>query len=107
VTRKRKVIYPPSRSAKAAPAPNRMPINPPSLAVINLDAAMGRSDIFVGLRVSVPASAANPAETGVVERLVPGVIPAAMVRTESGKTRRVRTIDLAPVANPARAAAKE
>jgi hypothetical protein len=29
-----------------------------------------------------------------VESLVVGVIPAAMVRTEAGKTRRVRTVDL-------------
>ncbi len=107
MTRKRKVVYPPSRSSKAPPAPSRIPINPPSLAIINTAAAAGRSDIFVGLRVSVPASASNPAEAGVVERLVPGVIPAAMVRTESGKTRRVRTIDLVPLASPARVPGKE
>ena len=55
-----------------------------------------------------PAASPVPERTaGVVERLVPGVIPAAMVRTESGKTRRVRTIDLSPLANPARVPGKE
>jgi hypothetical protein len=36
-------------------------------------------------------------EAAVIERLASGVIPAAMVRTEAGKTRQVRTIDLEPL----------
>ena len=36
-------------------------------------------------------------EIAVIERLSNGVIPSAVVRTEAGKTRQVRTIDLEPV----------
>jgi len=42
-------------------------------------------------------------ELAVVESIVVGVIPAYMVRTEAGKTRRVRAVDierLAPSAPP-------
>ena len=38
-------------------------------------------------------------EIAVIEKLgTGGVIPSAIVRTEAGKTRQVRTIDLEPVA---------
>ena len=34
----------------------------------------------------------------VIERLAGGPIPSAVVRTEAGRARQVRTIDLAPIA---------
>jgi hypothetical protein len=34
----------------------------------------------------------------VIERFSTGAIPAAVVRTEAGRTRQVRTIDLQPIA---------
>ena len=37
-------------------------------------------------------------EAAVIEKLTSGVIPAALVRTEAGRTRQVRTIDLEPIA---------
>jgi hypothetical protein len=37
----------------------------------------------------------------VIERLGGSVVPAAAVRTEAGRTRQVRTIDLEPVAGDA------
>jgi hypothetical protein len=37
-------------------------------------------------------------EAAVIEKLTAGVIPAALVRTEAGRTRQVRTIDLEPIA---------
>ena len=37
-------------------------------------------------------------EEATIERLVAGVIPTAAVRTDGGGTRRVRTIDLDPIA---------
>ena len=37
-------------------------------------------------------------EAAVVESLPGGVIPSALVRTEAGRTRRVRTIDLERIA---------
>ena len=36
-----------------------------------------------------------------IEKLTAGVIPAALVRTEAGRTRQVRTIDLEPIARDA------
>ena len=36
-------------------------------------------------------------ETAVIERLTGSVVPSAIVRTESGNTRQVRTIDLEPI----------
>ena len=37
-------------------------------------------------------------EAAVIEKMATGVIPAALVRTEAGRTRQVRTIDLEPIA---------
>jgi hypothetical protein len=96
VTRKRRVFYPPSRSSKGPPPVSRVPLNPPTLAVINPDAGLGRTDLAVGMRVTIQGSGADAGETAVVERLVGGVIPAAVVRTESGRTRRARMVDLVP-----------
>jgi len=55
------------------------------------------------MRVSILGTGLYAGEVAVVERIVAGVIPAADVRTEAGRTRRVRTIDLvrAPDASPA------
>lgn len=43
-------------------------------------------------------------ETAVIERLSTGVIPSALVRTDGGGTRQVRTIDLVPAGKEAPAA---
>jgi hypothetical protein len=37
-------------------------------------------------------------ELATIEKLASGAIPSAVVRTEAGRTRQVRTIDLEPVA---------
>ena len=101
MTRKRKVFYPPSRSSKgAAPAASTRVIPDPSVA-INRQAALGRSDIAVGASVRILGTGLYAGENAVVERLVGGVIPAAQVRTTSGRTRQVRTIDLEPVSQSA------
>jgi hypothetical protein len=98
VTRKRRVIYPPSRSSKG-PAPAYVPpVTPATVAVINKQAGLGQASIVVGMRVVIQGSGLYTGETAVVESLVPGVIPAAVVRTEAGKTRRIRTVDLIPAA---------
>lgn len=36
-------------------------------------------------------------ELATIDRLTAGVIPSAVVRTDAGRTRQVRTIDLEPV----------
>jgi hypothetical protein len=98
VTRKRKVFYPPSRSSKG-PAPVPQPIiTPATVARINVQAGRGRDEIVVGMRVTLVGTGLYAGETAVVESIAGGVIPAAVVRTEAGRTRHVRTIDLAPAA---------
>jgi hypothetical protein len=75
-------------AARAAQAASRV-------ATINLDAMTGRADIAQGSRVRI-GSGLYMDEFAIVESVIGGVIPAAVVRTESGATRRVRTIDLVP-----------
>ena len=52
------------------------------------------------MRVVIMGTGLYAGETAVVESLAGGVIPAANVRTEAGRTRRVRTVDLAPAPRP-------
>jgi hypothetical protein len=97
--RKRKVSYPPAKTAtKRAPAPVPDPsLERPNQATINLAAGMGRAGFRVGDRVRIDASGMHAGEMAVIERLSGGVIPSALVRTDGGRTRQVRTIDLVPV----------
>lgn len=102
--RKRKVTYPPAKTAtKRAPAPAPDPsFERPNLATINLAAGAGRAGLAVGDRVRIEGSGRYAGETGTIERLSSGVIPSALVRTDGGGTRQVRTIDLTPTdAKPA------
>lgn len=62
---------------------------------INLDAMKGRDHVQQGTRVQI-TSGLYAGEFAIVESVVGGVIPAAVVRTEAGKTRRARTVDLIP-----------
>jgi hypothetical protein len=97
--RKRKVNYPVAKTAtKRAPAPGSdASIVRPNLANIDLTAGAGRPGLTVGERVRIQASGLYSGEIAVIERLIGGPIPAALVRTEGDRTRRVRTIDLEPV----------
>ena len=69
------------------------------MATINLQAMTGRADIVPGTRVQI-TSGLFAGEFAMVESLVGGMIPAAVVRTEAGRTRRARTIDLVPTPAP-------
>jgi hypothetical protein len=103
MAKKRRQTYPPPRSSKG-PAPVYVPpVTPPTVAMINREASTGRTGIEVGMRVTITGTGLYSGETAVVESIAGGVIPAADVRTEAGRTRRVRTIDLIPA--PAAAAA--
>ena len=105
MVKKRRQTYPPPRSSKG-PAPAYVPpVTPPTVALINSQAGTGRSGIVVGMRVTILGTGLYAGETAVVESIVGGVIPAADVRTEAGRTRRVRTIDLVPAAGAATDAA--
>jgi hypothetical protein len=105
--RKRKVTYPPPKTAnRPAPAsglPTDTPYVRPTVATIDLNAGKGRAGLAVGGRVRIAGTGLYAGEIAIIEKLVTGVIPQAVVRTEAGKTRQVRTIDLEPVAPGAQA----
>ena len=94
--RKRKVTYPTPRNKKAPP-PSDVPEPTyvrPTVVAIDMRAAAGRRDLVIGDRVRIIGSGLYSGEAALVESLPGGVIPSALVRTEAGRTRRVRTIDL-------------
>lgn len=97
--KKRKVTYPVARTATrqvrgAGLLGDRAAYARSTLAEINLSALTGRKDISVGDRVRIGGGGLYAGELAVVDSLVGGLIPAAAVRTEAGKTRRVRAVDL-------------
>ena len=109
--RKRKVTYPVARTATKQPRSAGLPGDPgyvrSTVATINLAALDIRDDLKVGHRVRIGGGGLYAGEFAVVESILSGIIPAAMVRTEAGKTRRVRTGDLERVAAPAPSASAE
>lgn len=98
---KRRVNYPPAKTANRPPPPTGLPEDAPyvrpTVAVIDTNAGKGRAGLSVGSRVRITGTGLYSGEVAVIERLSNGVIPSAVVRTEAGKTRQVRTIDLEPV----------
>ena len=95
---KRKVNYPPARTATRQPRPagdpaamRRGPVT------IDLDAAKGRPGLKVGDRVRITGTGMYTGEIAVIEKLSNGPIASALVRTEAGRTRQARTVDLVPV----------
>jgi hypothetical protein len=100
--RKRKINYPVARTATRQVRTVGLPGDPgyvrSTVAEINLAALTGRDDISVGDRVRIGGGGLYAGELAVVDSIVGGLIPAAMVRTEAGKTRRVRGVDLQRVA---------
>lgn len=99
--RKRKTTYPPPKTAnQPAPRPGAGPEPPyarPTVVSIDTNAAKGRTGLAVGDRVRLTGGGLYAGEVAVIERFSGGVIPAALVRTEAGNTRQVRTVDLTPV----------
>ena len=91
---KRKAYYP--KPVKRAPAPvgSQESTIRPNLATINVKAGAGQQGLKVGDRVRIEASGTYSGEIAVIERIAGGVIPSALVRTEGGGSRQVRTIDL-------------
>jgi hypothetical protein len=100
--RKRKVTYPVARTATKQPRSAGLPGDTnyvrSTVATINLAALDIRDDLHVGHRVKIGGDGLYSGEFAVVEAMLNGIIPAAMVRTDAGKTRRVRTVDLERVA---------
>ena len=94
--RRRKVAYATPKKGAPVPGAAARPAGPPSNTVaINPGAMLRRADIVQGARVRV-VSGAHEGEIAVVESVVGGVIPAALVRTDAGVAWRVRTVDLRP-----------
>lgn len=99
--KKRKVNYPAARTATrtargAGPSGDR-PMVRPTVAEINLRALDRRGDLAVGDFVRIGGGGLYAGELAVVDSVADGIIPAAIVRTEAGKARRVRVVDLEPV----------
>lgn len=90
-TSKPKKVIPGAAEAAAA----RLAAAASRVATINLHAMTGRADLVQGSRVQI-GSGLYVGEFAIIESIVGGVIPAALVRTEAGASRRVRTIDLVP-----------
>jgi len=99
--KKRRPTYRPPRSSKGPAPVYTPPVTPPTVAVINRQAGAGQTGIEVGMRVTVQGTGLYSGEAAVVESISGGVIPAADIRTEAGRTRRVRTIDLLPAMDAA------
>jgi hypothetical protein len=109
-TRKRKTTYPPARTdTKPAQRPGAgpEPYVRPTVATIDPTATVGKAGFSVGDRVRISGAGLYAGEAAIIEKLTTGVIPGALVRTEAGRTRQVRTVDLDPLpaAAPAKAAA--
>ena len=104
---RRKVTYPPPKTANRPPPPTGLPDDAPyvrpTVAIIDTTAGKGRAGLTVGGKVRITGTGLYSGETAVIERLSNGVIPSAVVRTEAGKTRQVRTIDLEPVSQAPKA----
>ncbi len=97
MTKRKKPFYPQSRpTRRPAPAGTEALPERPNLATINLQAGAGRAGFAVGDRVRIEGGGTYSGEIATIERLSAGVIPSALVRTEGGGTRQVRTIDLVP-----------
>jgi hypothetical protein len=79
----------PAAPATDAPAPYVRPVTH-----INTDALVRRTDLAIGDRVMIEGTGLYAGETAVIERLSAAMIPSAVVRTEAGRTRTVRLVDL-------------
>jgi len=100
--KRRKVTYPVARThtkgvPRAGAGPEAAMVRP-NLVSIDVTAGVGRQNLKVGGRVRIAGAGLYAGEEATIERLIAGVIPAATVRTVGGGTRRVRTIDLEPIA---------
>jgi hypothetical protein len=92
--RKRKVFIPPKKSP---PRPQTGVGAPPTGVQIDTTAIAGRSGLAPGDKVLILGTGLYAGEVAVIEKMAGGVVPAAVVRTEAGRSRTVRTVDLEPV----------
>lgn len=104
MTKRKKQFFPPKVNKRApAPAGADESYERPNLATINMQAGAGKAGFAVGDKVQIDGNGLYSGEVATIERINAGVIPSAVVRTVSGNTRHVRTIDLsASRSEPAR-----
>ena len=96
--RKRKINYPVARtSTKQPPAPIEPTYTRQSVVAIDVNARSGRTDLAIGDKVRIIGTGLHSGEPATIERFAGSAIPTAVVRTDSGATRQVRTIDLEPI----------
>lgn len=62
-----------------------------------MKAQAGRPGLSVGDRVRITGSGLYAGEAARIDRFAAGAIPSAVVTTEAGRTRQVRTVDLEPI----------
>lgn len=98
--KKRRVFIPPKKKPQRV-QPGGETLGRPAALSIDLTALEGRSGLAVGDRVRILGSGLYSGEVATIERIAGGVVPAAAVRTEAGRTRTVRTIDLEPIGSNA------
>lgn len=100
MTSKRRRFQGGSGSARRKRRPDTTPrVQRDPAVTINPEAKEGRPGLAVGDRVVIASTGLYSGESGVIEAFAGTAIPAAMVRTDSGRTRQVRTVDLAPEGN--------
>jgi hypothetical protein len=96
--RKRKTNYPPAKTAKKPARPTGLPTDAPQVrsTVATIDTGAGRdtSGLIVGRRVRIAGTGPFAGETATIQKLISGVIAQAIVATDAGASRRVRTADL-------------
>lgn len=97
MARKRKVTYPTPATSKRRFDPAGRPAVPHTAVAIDPTAMTGRPGLLVGARVRIVGTGLYSGEPAVIERFAGNVIPSAIVRTDSGRSRQVRTIDLEPI----------
>jgi hypothetical protein len=100
--RKRKTNYPPAKTAKRPVRPTGLPTDAPQVrsTVATIDTGAGRdtSGLQVGRRVRIAGTGPFSGETATIKKLISGVIAQAIVETDAGQSRRVRTADLEAMA---------
>jgi hypothetical protein len=103
--RKRKTTYPVARTSRRPAGPAGAPEQQirSTVASIDLSAGQGRDGFTTGSRVRIAGAGLYSGEEATVESIPGGVIPSVLVRTDAGRTRRVRTIDLEPLQSPPKA----
>ena len=98
--RRRKTTYPPPKTATTGGASSADARTAAANRVVSIDLAAirGRSGLSPGMRVQITGGLYS-GESATVESVAGGVIPAVVVRTAAGRTRRMRAIDLVPLAS--------